>query len=127
MSGGSDNEGLADRWREWRLARNRGGMRTLLWIVLALYPAFGVLDYLLAPASAWSVLWGTRALVTLTTLIMFALLARPLFARWGDLLSAGYMLVCALGISVMTVFLGGLASPGYAGLILAIMAAGLLF
>jgi signal transduction histidine kinase len=127
MNGGNQREALADRWREWLLSRNRRGTRTLLWIILALYPAFGILDYLLAPASAWPVLWGTRALVTLATLAMFGLVARPLFVRWGDLVSAGYMLVCALGISVMTVFLGGLASPYYAGLTLAIVATGLLF
>jgi signal transduction histidine kinase len=116
-----------ERWRLWLLAHNRRGTRTLLWIVLALYPAFGVLDYVLAPRSAWPVLWGTRALVTLATLVMFALLNRRLFARWGDLLSAGYMVICALGISVITIFLGGLDSPYYAGLTLAMVATGLLF
>ena len=127
MTTGPETENFRERWRLWLLTHNRRGTRTLLWIVLALYPAFGVLDYLLAPRSAWPVLWGTRAVVTLATLIMFALVGQPLYGRWGDVLSAGYMLVCALGISIMTIFLGGLASPYYAGLTLAIVATGLLF
>jgi signal transduction histidine kinase len=127
MNTSLETESFRERWRLWLLAHNRRGTRMLLWIVLALYPAFGVLDYLLAPRSAWPVLWGTRGLVTLATLVMFALLNRRLFARWGDLLSAGYMVICALGISVITIFLGGLDSPYYAGLTLAMVATGLLF
>jgi signal transduction histidine kinase len=127
MSSVPETENFRERWRQWLLTHNRRGTQTLLWIVLSLYPAFGVLDYLLAPRSAWPVLWGTRGLVTVATLVMFYLVGQPLFARWGDLLSAGYMLVCALGISIMTIFLGGLASPYYAGLTLAIVATGLLF
>jgi signal transduction histidine kinase len=109
------------------LARNRRGTRTALWIVITLYPGFGFLDYLLAPAHARVFLWSTRGLVTVATLVMFALVNRPFFTRWYAELSAGYMVLCAAGISAMTVFMGGLSSPYYAGLSLAMVAIGLLF
>ena len=120
-------EELERRWRDWLLARNRRGTRTVLWIVIVLYPTFGVLDYLLAPPHARPFLWGARAVVTIATLVMFALLRRPVFERAANALSSGYMLLCALGISMMTVFMGGMASPYYAGLSLALVAISLLF
>jgi signal transduction histidine kinase len=122
-----ERDSLDERSASWRLERNRRGTRTLLWIVITLYPSFGVLDYLLAPRSWLAILWGTRALVSLTGLVMFRLIDRPLFDRYSDVISSGYMLLCAAGISLMTVFMGGLASPYYAGLSLAIVATGLLF
>jgi signal transduction histidine kinase len=118
---------LPERWARWRLFRNRRGTRTLLWIVLSLYPAFGVLDWILAPRSALGLLWGTRLIVAAVTLIMFRVVRTSLFDRHPDAISSAYMLLCAFGISLMTVFMGGLASPYYAGLSLAIVATGLLF
>ena len=118
---------LESRSEAWRLERNRSGMRALLWIVVSLYPTFGVLDWLLAPRRALALLWGTRALVTGVSLVMFRLVKRPAFDRHADLISSTYMLLCSVGISLMTVFMGGLASPYYAGLTLAIVATGLLF
>src|SRR5207244_9222978 len=61
------------------------------------------------------------------TLLLFRLLPGPVFARYPDLLSAGYLLLGAFGISLMTVVMGGLASPYYAGLSLIIVSTGLLF
>jgi signal transduction histidine kinase len=127
MNEAASAESLEERWREWLLARNRRGTRTALWIVITLYPGFGLLDYLLAPAHARPFLWSTRVVVTLATLAMFAIVRRPFFARHAETLSAAYMVLCAAGISVMTVFMGGLASPYYAGLSLAMVAIGLLF
>jgi signal transduction histidine kinase len=118
---------LPERWARWRLARNRRGTLTLLWIVLTLYPSFGVLDWLQAPRSALHLLWSTRIIVAAVTVVMFRLVRTPLFERHPDTISSAYMLLCALGISLMTVFMGGLASPYYAGLSLAIVATGLLF
>ncbi|TMB08427.1 MAG: hypothetical protein E6J64_01825, partial [Deltaproteobacteria bacterium] len=118
---------MPERWARWRLFRNRRGTRTLLWIVLSLYPTFGVLDWVLAPRSALSLLWGTRFIVAAVTLIMFRVVRTSVFDRHPDAISSAYMLLCAFGISLMTVFMGGLASPYYAGLSLAIVATGLLF
>jgi signal transduction histidine kinase len=127
MTEAAPADSLEERWREWLLARNRRGTRTALWIVITLYPGFGLLDYLLAPPQARTFLWSTRAVVTLATLAMFAVVRRHFFARYAERLSAAYMVLCAAGISVMTVFMGGLASPYYAGLSLAMVAIGLLF
>lgn len=109
------------------LERNRGGMRTLLWIVLIFYPLFGVLDYWVAPADWLPILYTTRAAIVITTVIMFPVTRGEVFARFGNVLSSGYLILCACGISLMTVRMGGLASPYYAGLTLAIVATGLLF
>jgi signal transduction histidine kinase len=122
-----DDIGLEQRWSAWRLERNRRGMKSLLWIVITLYPLFGILDYLVAPYEWLWLLYGTRAIVSATTLVMFRVVRSSWFDRHPDTTSAGYMTLAALGISLMTVFMGGLASPYYAGLTLAIVATGLLF
>ncbi len=115
------------RWQRWLVERNRRGTRALLWIVLGLYPAFGILDVLISPPAALPWLLSTRVLVTGVTLVMFPLTRGRVFERYPNCIASAYMLLCASGISLMTVFLGGLASPYYAGLTLAIVAAGLLF
>src|SRR5229473_8622429 len=115
------------RWVNWLLERNRRGTRYVLLIALSLYPTFGLLDYLLAPRDALQYLYGTRALVVLVTLILLRLVGTPVFDRHPDLISSSYILLAAFGISGMTVFMGGLASPYYAGLSLIIVATGLLF
>jgi signal transduction histidine kinase len=118
---------LAARWSEWLLWRNRRGMRGVLWIVLCLYPAFGVLDYLVAPPRWLGLLYGTRAAVTVITILLFRVVRGELFRRHPYVISASYMVLISFGISLMTVFMGGLASPYYAGLSLVMVASGLLF
>jgi signal transduction histidine kinase len=120
-------EDVERRWAGWLLARNRRGTRFALWMALALYPAFGVLDYLVAPHRWLWVLYGTRAGVVLATLVMFRLVGGRLFDRFPNALSAAYVTLGSFGISLMTVFMGGLSSPYYAGLSLIIVAIGLLF
>jgi len=120
-------ERLNARSTGWRLQRNRRGTETLLWIVLSLYPTFGFLDYLLAPRTGLPVLWLTRAVVTLVTVAMFRIVRGTLFDRYSDFITSAYMLLCSFGLSIMTVFMGGLSSPYYAGLSLAMVATGLLF
>jgi signal transduction histidine kinase len=118
---------LEQRWAAWLLDRNRRGTQTLLWIVVTLYPSFAVLDYLMAPKQWLWLLYGTRALVTLVTLALFFVIRTPLFDRHPNTISSSFMVLCSLGISLMTVFMGGLASPYYAGLTLAVVATSLLF
>ncbi len=118
---------LEDRWSAWLLERNRRGMQSLLWIVVSLYPLFGILDYLVAPRKWLWLLFGTRAVVTGVTLVMFRVVPGKSFDRHPNAISASYMILASFGISLMTVFMGGLASPYYAGLTLAIVATGLLF
>jgi signal transduction histidine kinase len=115
------------RWVEWLLRRNQRGMRSVLWIVASLYPLFGVLDYLVAPPAALRLLYATRAVVTVITLLLFREVKRDWFRRHPNLISSSYMILISAGISLMTVFMGGLASPYYAGLSLVIVASGLLF
>jgi signal transduction histidine kinase len=114
-------------WAAWQLQRNARGLRSALYMALLLYPLFGVLDYLTAPKQWLWLLFSTRGLITLVTLIMFRVVKSPLFARRSNLISAGFMVLASLGISVMTVVMGGLASPYYAGLSLMTVGCGLLF
>ncbi len=119
--------GLEEAWSRWLLERNRGRITTGLWIVSVLYPCFGALDYWLAPHRALPFLWGTRVVVFLATLLMFRILQSPFYERHSNLISASYSLLCAFGISGMTIYMGGLGSPYYAGLALVIVGTGLLF
>jgi signal transduction histidine kinase len=122
-----DSVAHKERWRAWLLDRNRRGTIVVLWNALALYPTFGILDYLLAPRSALPVLVCARVLVTVCTLVLFKVVRTSYFDRHPNLISSAYVLLAASGISVMTVFMGGLASTYYAGLSLVIIATGLLF
>jgi len=125
--GSIEAEQVEPRWRSWLIERNRRGTRLVLWIGITMYPLFGVLDWLVAPAAWIKVLWGTRAIVTAATLVMFRLLPTRWFERFPNSLSAAYLILGSCGISLMTVVLEGLASPYYAGLSLIIVATGLLF
>jgi signal transduction histidine kinase len=115
------------RWQAWLLDRNRRGTRLSLWIGLTLYPLFGALDYLIAPRRWLWALYGTRVVFTAVTLGMFRVVRRPIFEAHPDALSSAYLLLASLGLTTMTVILGGLSSPYYAGLALVMVASGLLF
>ena len=121
------NVELETRWSEWLLQRNRRGMKGVLWIVVSLYPLFGVLDYLMAPREALGFLYWTRAIVTAITLVLFRVVDRTLFRRHPNAITSSYMILIGFGICLMTIFMGGLASPYYAGLSLVIVASALLF
>ena len=127
MTEASAHPELSSRWSEWLLERNERGMRGVLWIVVCLYPGFGVLDYLVAPRRWLPLSYATRACVTLITLVLFRVVGRAPFRRAPHAISASYMVLIALGIIAMTVFMGGLGSPYYAGLCLVMLASGLLF
>ncbi|OFX23176.1 MAG: hypothetical protein A2V77_11440 [Anaeromyxobacter sp. RBG_16_69_14] len=123
----ASSEGTGQRWSAWLLERNRRGTRTLLWIHLGLYPTFGVLDSVLAPRAALPWLFGTRGLVTVVSLAMFWIVRSRAFESNADWFASAFIVLGASGISFMTVFMGGLASPYYAGLTLYVVAIGLLF
>jgi signal transduction histidine kinase len=114
------------RWQQWLLDRNRRRFGAGLWIALALYPCFGILD-VIAGTSALRFLWTTRAVVIAGTLLMFVLRRGRAFDRFPELLTASYTFFVASGISAMTVVIGGMSSEYYAGLSLVIVGAGLLF
>ncbi|HTV23886.1 MAG TPA: ATP-binding protein [Polyangiaceae bacterium] len=123
---GPDSE-LSARWSEWLLWRNRRGMRAMLCIVPCLCPAFAVLDALTAPARGLPWLHGTLAALTLVSLVLLPAVSSRWFRRHPHAISAGYTILSSLGISSTTLFMGGLASPHYAGLSLIMVASGLLF
>ena len=116
-----------EHWARWLLERNRRRIRIGLWITIALYPCFGILDVLIAPRAALPFLWGARIAVLLASAAMFRVLNSRFLERHPDLVSGAYTLVVAGGISAMTLFMGGLASHYYAGLSLVIIGTGLLF
>ncbi|MCB9740065.1 MAG: response regulator [Deltaproteobacteria bacterium] len=118
---------LAPTWQDRLLEQNRAATRAMLGIVLLLYPLFGVLDYFVAPHAWLWLLWGSRIVVTLATVAMFPLSGSQLFDRHPHWVTSAYMLLCSLGIAIMIVIMGGLASTYYAGLSLAMVATGLLF
>jgi signal transduction histidine kinase len=118
---------VESRWSAWLLARNRRGTRTAIWLVLFLYPAFGLLDCLLAPRAALPALLGVRAFVSFVSLAMFGVLRSRSFDPNANWIAPAYIVLGASGISFMTVSVGGLASPYYAGLTLYLVAIGLLF
>jgi len=114
-------------WEAYRLRRNRRGLRVGLLVVVLLYPAFGLLDWAVAPARALATLWLTRGGVALSALLLLALLGTGLLDRWVDHLGVAVAWIAATGIAVMTWYMGGAASPYYAGLTLIVLGAGLLF
>jgi signal transduction histidine kinase len=116
-----------ERWEQWLTERNRRGMRVILWLGATLYPGFGLLDYVLAPPEALPFLWTMRALFLVLSLALLAIVNRPVFSRYYELISAGYMLLAGTGISAMTWFMGGLSSSYYAGISLVIVGTGLIF
>ncbi len=121
----SDAE-IEQRWRRWLVDRNRRGFRYGLVIMITLYPAFGLLDWLLAPRPALPWLWGTRTIVAVLTVVLFRGTRTAFFERHLELITAAYVWLAAAGISMMTPYMGGLSSPYYAGLSLTLLATGLL-
>jgi signal transduction histidine kinase len=115
-----------EQWQRWLVETNRRGVRTTILIVLLLEPVFGLLDHLIAPREQLFFLLGTRAVVMLASVAMLQVVRSELFARHVNLLSAAYSVLVASSISAMTIVLGGLASPYYAGLCLVIIGTGFL-
>ncbi len=118
---------IEERWSRWLVERNRPGLRIGLIFMMTLYPAFGLLDWLLAPRAALPWLWATRGVIAAVALAVFSLVRSPAFDRYVNLVGAASAWLAAGGISIMTSYMGGLASPYYAGLTLIVLAAGLLF
>src|SRR5512137_604662 len=114
---------IEETWVRWRIDRNRRGLRAGLILVATLYPAF----WLLAPPRALPWLWATRAAVTLFAVLILRMLRGHGIDPYVEWLAVVSGWLTAAGISIMTVYMGGLESPYYAGLILVVLAAGLLF
>ncbi len=118
---------LEERWQAWLTERNRRSAWIVLILIVIFYPLFGVLDYLVAPREWLWLLFGSRGVVTACTLVMFALVRRPVFEQRGNLLTVSYMGIVGAGIAVMVFVMGGHASVYTPGLILVSITAGTLF
>ncbi len=117
---------IEERWARWLVERNQRGLRVSLLIIATAFPAFGVLDWLVAPRTALPWLWATRALLSLAAVGMLPLLRRPRVAAWGEAIGVAAAWSAAGGLCLMTTYLGGLASPYYAGLAVVFVTTGLL-
>ncbi len=127
MADALQDQDIEREWSKHLIDQNRRGARTTFIIVLFLYPAFGILDYVYAPPDQLATLWGSRVVVTAVTLLMlFAGLNSKWFERWPMPITGAYILMCGWAISLMVSIMGGLASTYYAGLILVMIGAGLL-
>ena len=111
MSVDANEVEIQRQWQAFLLDQNRRGARLILFIVLGLYPTFGILDYLIAPREWLWLLWASRIAVTVCTFAMFPLLRSKLFERKPEVVTSVYMLLCAVGIAVMLAVMGGLVSP----------------
>src|SRR5688572_15964959 len=107
---------LARRWQAWRFARNRRALLTLCVIAITLYPAFGVLDWLVAPPEVLPVLLGVRGVVAVVLAVLLVSRRAAWFDRHLALLSIVLTWFLAAGIILMTAVFGGFASPYYAGI-----------
>src|SRR5512136_2876495 len=92
-------------WIRWRVERNRRGLRAGLIFVITLYPAFGLLDWLLAPPEALPWLWGTRLAILAFGLGVLRAMQSRTIDRYLDLVSAVSGWLTAAGISVMTAYM----------------------
>ena len=107
--------------------RNRRGLRTGLYLVLALYPLFGLLDRTIAPPEAWGPLLVSRGVVIAAALAGLLLTYAPAWPRWATAATTVATWTSASGIAVMTAALGGLTLHYYAGISLVLAGAPLLF
>lgn len=114
-------------WIDELSTRNQRGGKVAVGLVLVLYPAFGILDYLIAPSETLPLLLSSRVFVVLVSALMWWKLARSSLGSYHALLTSSYMYLVALGICVMVYSLGGLTSPYYAGLNLVMIGTGLLY
>ena len=114
-------------WDEELSQINQRGAKVAILLVLALYPLFGVLDYVVAPTPALPYLFGSRALIVIASLLMLKFIETKGYKKNAAAWSATYMFLVGAGITFMILFMGGLSSPYYAGLNLVMLGCGLLF
>ena len=118
---------LLATWETELAQRNTKGARVAIYLILLLYPLFGVLDYLIAPQHALPYLLVDRLVVVLFSLFMLRFIKTDTFRQNNEEFSAMYMFVAGAGITFMIAFMGGLSSHYYAGLSLVMLGCGLLY
>lgn len=105
---------------------NLAGARLGYRLAGVLVPATAVLDFVLYPAEAPGLL-GIRVVASVAAFGLLALTFVPRAQRYPVVLGAGPPLLCAVAIQAIIARVGGAASPYYAGLILCILAAAVLY
>ncbi|MAD60777.1 MAG: hypothetical protein CMH49_04565 [Myxococcales bacterium] len=118
---------LLASWETELAQRNTKGARVAIYLILLLYPLFGVLDYLIAPQYALPYLLIDRLIVVVCSLFMLWFIKSKTFKQHNEVYSALYMFVAGAGITFMIAFMGGLSSYYYAGLSLVMLGCGLLY
>lgn len=101
--------------------------RSAFRLTTLLFPIFVVLDFFFASRDVIVWLVIDRAVAIAVTGGLFLLSSKPLFRRHHVLVTAGWIVFLGLNLSLMTMALGGLTSPYYAGLNLVQLGSGLLF
>jgi signal transduction histidine kinase len=105
---------------------NLFGLRIATVLGFTFVPAFGILDFLVAPDS-YRFLWVMRGIATVASLLIFAVTFTAAGRQRVMPLSSISVLVVSLSIAAMVRVLGGYESPYYVGLILLIIVSGTLF
>lgn len=118
---------IEDKWAAWLVDRNRRGARIALVLTSVIYPLFGILDYLIAPPEWLPVFFAARVFVTLTSVLLLVLLKREFFERNWRWVTSVHAILLGLGISLMIPSMGGFTTGYYAGLLLVMLGAGLLY
>lgn len=101
--------------------------RSAFRLTTILFPVFVLLDFFLAPRDVIVWLVIDRAVAIAVTGALFLVSSTPWFRRHHEKVTAGWIVFLGLNLSLMTMALGGLTSPYYAGLNLVQLGSGLLF
>lgn len=122
---------IEEKWSEWLVDRNRRGARFALILTAIIYPLFGILDYVILPdrgKGEWLPLfYAARGFVTVSSVAILVILKTSFFERNWRWLTSAHAVQLGLGISLMIPFLDGFMAGYYAGLLLVMMGAGLLY
>ena len=122
---------IEEKWAVWLVERNRNGARLALILTAIIYPMFGILDYVMLGgrdgAIGLPVFYAARAFVTVVSIVILLLLKTAFFERNWRWLTSAHAVLLGLGISLMIPFLEGFMTGYYAGLLLVMLGAGLMY
>lgn len=108
-------------------ARNVQYGRSAFRLTTLLFPLFALLDLGFARREVFVWLFADRLAAIAVTGALFIYSSRPSFRRSHQVVTAGWITFLGVNLSLMTMSLGGLTSPYYAGLNLVQLGSGLLF
>lgn len=109
------------QWKAWLHAHNRKGTRLALWIGVIVIPTFGLFDLWVAPAERLHAIWGTRAVVSLLSILALALARTQLFERYPNAFICTATSINGCGLSLIEFAAGGFSPHYYAGPVFTIL------